>query len=217
MPGTIIDMLRRPGFREALSLRAVITLVDPVRFGQDRYQSHDAYQAQLQAADVLVANRCDLAPPEAVEAFLEGGRAMWPPKLEVTTTEHGRLDPAWLDLEPETREQHAHDHHHAEHLAHRGWVWPPAQVWTRERLVAVIQDLVRPSAFFPDGVLRLKGVFRTPGAWWMVQAASDRVSVHPVQHRRDSRLEILATQVGPGAWDHASAVLETAHWRRDDL
>jgi G3E family GTPase len=212
MPGTILDMLRRPGFREALAVRAVITIVDPVRFGQRRYRELDAYAAQLQAADVLVANQCDVAPHEAVQTFLDEAAAMWPPKVEVATTSQGRLDPRWLDLDPVPREV-AHDHHHTDEVEQRGWVYPIDRVWDRARLQAALQELVRPGPLLPDGVLRLKGVFRTPGAWLMVQATEDRVAFHPVQHRRDSRLEVLVRAGSGPDWAAVEAAVEAARWQ----
>ncbi len=99
-PGAILDMLAGGEFSGVLSPRATITLVDPRRLWDPRHQRNPVYQEQLEAADVLVANKVDLADAEELMRFEAFAREMFPPKLLVATTQQGVLDPAWLDLEP---------------------------------------------------------------------------------------------------------------------
>lgn len=139
-PASVLDQLRSPGLREAVSLRATITLVDPRRFtsadpsrwgtetpGWSRPLGHggfdpgreDAWHDQVVAADVLVANRCDLADAATVEAFRQGADQLFPPPLVVATTTFGALDPAWLHLDPspERTDRRAHVHDRPAHVA----------------------------------------------------------------------------------------------------
>ena len=53
---------------------------------------------QIQMADVLVMNKLDTAGPELVHDFQTWADTLFPPKLLIAGTTHGRLDPAWLDL-----------------------------------------------------------------------------------------------------------------------
>lgn len=101
-PGAILDMLA-DGFADVLSPRATITLVDPGRMFDPRNASNQIYHEQLEAADVLVANKVDLASAEEMVRFEEFAREMFPAKLIVATTQQGKLDSAWLDLEPRGR------------------------------------------------------------------------------------------------------------------
>src|SRR5690606_37358585 len=92
-PSSIIDLLRRPWFQASVDLRAVITLVDPRRFLAQELAFDDAYLAQIEVADVLVANKADLADAGQLATFREKAAALWPPKVAVATTTQGRLDP----------------------------------------------------------------------------------------------------------------------------
>lgn len=96
-PHAIIDTFRSAGLAEAVALQPVITLVDPTHWADPRYREHEVYQAQVHGADLLLANRTDLAPPEATAAFLAEARTRFPPPLEVGVITQGRIDIAWLD------------------------------------------------------------------------------------------------------------------------
>ena len=231
MPGSVIDLLRRPGIADAVSLRATLTLVDPVRFVQGRWRDDPAAVAQVQAADVLVANRCDLATPAQVQAFRDAATALWPAPLAVEAVSHGQVDPAWLDLSPRPGDasprhhQHHHHHHHEEagslvvgadgvgrarhqgEQATAGWIFPPEQLWDREALLRCLQELALPCDALPAGALRIKGIFRTPGAWLLAQVAEQRVSFSPVQYRRDSRVDVIAPASPAPDWDAVERAL----------
>ena len=120
------DLSQDP-FSDLIEMQAVITLVDPRRFILDGVRKHPIYEDQIAAADVLVANRCDLAQEDEVKAFIESAKAIQPPKSMVATTRMGALDPLWLSLPnqnvmsaahpvaPAITERHhdAHAHAHA--------------------------------------------------------------------------------------------------------
>lgn len=97
-PARIVDSLRDQWMRKALDLRGVICLVDPRQFAQRRYREYDVYADQLMLADVLVANKRDLATDDELAAFEAGASAMFPPKMVVAQVSGGRIEPAWLDL-----------------------------------------------------------------------------------------------------------------------
>lgn len=234
MPSAIVDMLRRPGLREALAPRAVITLVDPVKAMQPRYRDNDAWRAQIQVADVLVANKCDLASEAQIEAFLVDADQWFPPKAVVATTDHGRLDPAWLDLDPTPKEvQQLPDvHAHAERrsllapprvapsgraashavgdVATCGWIFPVERIFDRARLESTLQQLSRPCDALPAGVMRVKGVFRLPGVWSLANGDGERLSFSPIGHRRDSRVEFIVPREPVADWEAVHALLEAA-------
>ncbi len=112
--GAILDTLREEQFSEALDVRATITLVDPRKFCHPRWAEHEVFAAQVEAADVLVANRCDVTSQEDLDAFDARAAALFPPKERVERTEHGRLDLAWLDETARDGGRH-HHHHHDDH------------------------------------------------------------------------------------------------------
>ncbi len=210
-PAAVIDALRSPGLREVVDVRAVIGLVDPRHCRSERHLGSATWQDQVRIADVLVANKTDLASPEDLAAFHRVADAAWPPKLVVAETTHGSLDPSWLDLGPvqgvRVLPPHAHDP-----AASHGWVWEPRAVFDRDRLEAALQALVRPDGPLPSGVLRLKGVFRVKGAWLYVDADPERIAWSPVGHRRDSRVELIVP-AAPPSWEPVARALEEARRR----
>lgn len=205
-PASIIDTLRSPGLREAVDLRATITIVDPRRFVARL--SDPLYADQVRAADVLVAGFADLVSDEVLERFRAAAATLYPPPLVVATAAHGALDPAWLELRASPRAR-ASILPPAPEVPERGFVWPPEVVFDPIALEEALQDLVRPGPVFPAGVLRAKGVFRTPRGWRLLQATPDQMSFEPVAWRRDSRVEWIAAG-GPVDWDAVEARLEAA-------
>lgn len=120
----ILDTLDRPGIREAVDVRSVVCLLDPMRFADelDRPELRD----QIEAADVLMANRADLASAEQLEIFDDWAHKLFPPKRLIGHVEQGRLAVEMLDLITDRAEavrrgghrhgtdhDHGHEHEHA--------------------------------------------------------------------------------------------------------
>jgi G3E family GTPase len=228
-PASVIDTLRRPGLREAILRRATLTLVDPRHLSDPRMRQSPSWQDQITAADLLVATKTDLCSEEQIAEFRRFASELWPPPIAVHEVAHGALDPAWLDLDPSPTarptlpEPHAHGHPidaPSEARAYRsegpdgvetcGWIWPDSVVFDQGTLREVLQRLVRPGPLLPGGVRRAKGLFRTPGAWVLVQADPDAVRFTPTGWRRDSRLEILAPTTPRPDWFTVDSALKSA-------
>jgi G3E family GTPase len=209
-PAAVIDALRSEGLRQATQIAGVITLVDPRAFLDPVRRNQDAYADQVLLADVLVANRTDQCSPEELQRFEVEAAALFPPKLRVEQTSFGRLDPAWLDvLHQEPTSLVIRRPHVAADVNSHGWVWPADVVFDRGDLEDALQTLVRPNKALPSGVLRLKGVFRTPRVVLLVQGTADTLRMEGLNWRRDSRLEILAP-AGDADWDAVDHILRQA-------
>lgn len=215
----ILETFEKPGLVESTDVRAVIALVDPGHWASPRHRMHETYKEQIEGADVILASRADLGTREQLERLLEDARAMFPPRLHVGEISHGQMELGLLDLEgsPETRrlaleeltpvtdiDHHGHHHHHHEETGLEveagGWVFGPEHVFDEAQLMSWLG-----SPPLPQGLLRLKGVFRTTGGWIAVNGTPEMATVRPSSHRRDSRLEILA----PGApkWERVESTL----------
>lgn len=107
-PARIVDSLRDAWMSKALDLKGVVCLVDPRQFAQQRYRDHDVYADQVMLADVLVANKCDLATVGQLEAFERDAGRMYPPKVVIAQVNGGRIAPAWLDLSASPDRSAAH-------------------------------------------------------------------------------------------------------------
>ena len=100
--GRIVDVLRRPPFSAQIALRATITLIDPRHVRDPRYTARGDWQSQVEAADVLVANRCDLADEGELRDFLRFAAELYPPRLRILTTTEDSWTPRCWTSTPST-------------------------------------------------------------------------------------------------------------------
>jgi len=224
-PARLLDMLRT-NYADRLDVRATLGIVDPSDFAQAEMRDNPVFVDQIQLADVVVMNKLDTAPPALVADFQKWANGLFPPKLLIAGTTHGRLDPAWLDLTanderlPLFPEAHAHEHH--EHHEPDTLGLGPAPATPAPRPGSPVRypspPGVRPaccgwifdaSDVFDEnkllallgstkGISRLKGVFHLPDEWEVVNRAGTAVSIAPTAYRRDSRVEIFSESLD---WD----------------
>lgn len=218
-PARVLDTLRGDGLREAIDLRATLCLVDPQRLDDPRARTHPVFRDQAELADVLVANRTDLASAGAVARFRDWAARLYPPKLLVEAVTRGRINPAWLDLQADPRRQalfpeaHAHGvvEPPAEELASPrpgapvrvpgsgfgrhacGWLFHPRDTFDRSELLQVLARMVR--------VERLKGVFHCGRDWMLLERVGERLTRDAVGWRRDSRLEVILEAGADPDWE----------------
>ena len=203
-PAKLIDTLRA-GYRDRLDVRATLGLVDPADFARPEMRANPIFREQVEIADVLVLNKLDAAAPELVADFQAWATGLYPPKLLIAATTRGRLDPTWLDLGPGDEEtlgrsdktgqlsSPGHPVTRSPGLFAKGWTFPPAVVFDRDRLVALLTG-------FP-GLVRVKGVFRTRHDWLALNGRGGDVAVSPTAYRRDSRVEAFADAPDWGAFE----------------
>jgi G3E family GTPase len=219
-PARLLDSLRM-SYHGRLDVRATIGIVDPTDFARPEMRENPVFVDQIQMADVLVMNKLDLAPPELVREFQKWADGLFPPKLLVAGTTHGRLDPAWLDLSanderlPLFPQAHGSQNHPTPRpptplgegekrapSSHRRYLTPsgvaPACGWVFD--AAEVFDEAKLLALFANNkaITRLKGVFHVADEWVAVNRAGTATSVSPTAYRRDNRLEVFAEGVD---WD----------------
>lgn len=198
-PRDVVDMLSRGPIAARIELRPTIVLVDPARDDGPAALSAE----QLGAADVLVANRCDLASPEQLATFRARAASAWPPPMLVVETSHGVLPPAALEWSAgegpraaEALDDHHHHHHDhapstAGHLATSA-VFPPQRTFAWDAL----QRLVGSTA----GLVRFKGLFHTDLGWFRLDRVGDTLHAEPAAWRRDSRYDAIFAGGDPDAF-----------------
>ena len=98
----ILDVLERPGIREHVDVRSIICLLDPGRRESDLRR--EEVQDQVTAADVLLANRSDLATEEQLAAFQSWAHSLFPPKRFIGKIHKGELAFELLDCVTDRRE-----------------------------------------------------------------------------------------------------------------
>ena len=200
-PAGVIDVLRSEDLASAVELRNVICLVDPQQLSDEKYRSLDTYQDQLALADVLVANKVDLATPAQIQAFEAFAANGYPPKRWVAQVSHGALDPAWLELPAAGMQSRVPAHDNREFIT-RGWVFAPEQVFDATRLKALFEVWAA-----DPNIVRAKGVFRIGRDWRLVNLAAGQVDLQSIVYRRDSRVELIVRAQPVPDWKPIEAAL----------
>lgn len=196
-PARLLDSLRM-SYHGRLDVRATIGIVDPTDFAKPEMRENPVFVDQIQMSDVLVMNKLDTAPAEVVRDFQTWANGLFPPKLLIAGTTHGRLDPDWLDLSGSDERKPLYPQEHAKPQAAqdcKGWVFPPSHTFDEGKLLALLANTKE--------VTRLKGVFHVEDEWISVNRAGTAVSVSPTAYRRDSRLEVFADGLDWDAFERA--------------
>lgn len=216
-PESILDMLRSRFLKDVLDICGTICLVDPRQWNQPKYREHETYIDQITLADVLIANKTDLAGETLTNEFLDWAKSLFPPKILIGAAQQGDIDPDWLKIEPFYQRKalypNAHEHEHHHHAEHEtlmiptlgnpvrreshglgsygvGWVFSPDEVFDLQKLKKWLVSL--------QNIDRLKGAFRTGTDWVLLNAVGQEFTVEYLAYRRDSRLEVISSQ--PIAW-----------------
>ncbi len=189
----VIDELREKPLGDALEIGAVMTLVDPRQFVSDEYLRQPLYRDQIALADVLVANKIDMADVETLEAFRRQAGMLFPPKTLIAEVRQGQLDPAWLSVaaRPQPRYRPAVPHGDTGQWDSQGWLFEPDVEFDGERLVDFFDALPKQV----PGLVRAKGVFRVLDSWVWLNWAEGQWGANQVSWRRDSRFELIAPNI----------------------
>ena len=214
-PALIIEELLAYEARGEVDLVAVVALVDVRQL--DLLAVPGTSRDQVDAADVVLLAKADLADAAEHARFRAWADALYPPKRLIGDCVAGRLPPA-LDLPragdtavpvlpaaaapvaaefvaamPAPAGSNLRLAAAGRGQAHRlerdalSLRFPPALAFDADALVAAVGQATELA-----DVERLKGVFRTgPSRWVLVQRTGAEVSVRESAWRRDSRVELL--------------------------
>lgn len=220
-PEGIIDVLQGISFKDVLDLRATVCLLDPRALEQPEVVANEVFQDQINLADVVAINKCDLADPALVDQAETVLSGLFPPKQKVLRTEHGVIPLEVLDLVrngtlhaqfPDAHQQTAPQASHA----------PPATTamgrnlqptplpgkplrktgsgsglfscgWVFHRDDHFNYDALYAYLNSISGAQRIKGALCIGHAWIFYNRVLDEHTVSKLAYRRDSRLEIIST------------------------
>jgi len=211
-PRNILQTLQNEHYRDILLPAANICLLDPRHLSDSRYTSHEVWVDQFQLADVLVANKTDLARDADRQAFEQLLAASQPAKSASAWTTQGHVDiqllralynPQRLAVHP-----HAHDHQHSKDgLAQQpvlaegenirllensgqgyfsvGWLITSQWVFSAEKLRSWLSGLE---------VERAKGIVITDEGPLVINLREGVLTEMPTRQPEESRLECISSQ-----------------------
>lgn len=209
-PGDIVDLLWGCPCAGRVELRPIIGLVDPVRFGQPRMMAMPIYRDQVEAAQILVANRCDVSPPESVEAFLHAAAELFPPKAALLTARFGELPLTVLELPTPagigpiqqgsgtTLISSACEENQEVPYREAGWIWSADRVFSLRKLETLLETLASGASVTMLKVERGKAIFHTDQGWRLMEIASGGFSQREIQYRVDNRCQLIAETLYDG-------------------
>jgi G3E family GTPase len=200
-PSELVDLLRGPRWAHRFDVRPVITLLDPQQDAERACRESALFRDQIETADVLVVNRCDLASEEEILRVEAWAGALAPPKLRIVRASHGVLPDEIWDLErppvpagtallAATAPSHHLQRNSSEGHVGRGIAYPPERVFDADRLLAALEAL-RSGRVTRGAVARAKGIFHTTAGWRVHEIAGGRLSTAPTSWRRDSRVDVI--------------------------
>jgi G3E family GTPase len=200
-PSELVDLLRGPRWATRFDVRPVITFLDPQQDVEAAWRESPLFRDQIETADVLVLNRCDLASEQEILRVEEFARALAPPKLRIVRTSYGVLPDEIWDLEQPEAPRGAtllaaiasHSHPHGDFLeGHegKGIGYPPERVFDADRLLRALEEL-RDGKVTQGRVARAKGLFHTTAGWRLHEIAGGRLSTVETSWRRDSRVDVI--------------------------
>jgi G3E family GTPase len=231
-PQDIVDTIRRSPHKDALALGPLVVLVDPARLGAKSHDEAELIALQAGIADVLVANRTDLASADALAKFDALADSLWPPPLSVHKTTRGKLPAAAFEWPADEGarlpraadgaagahdREHGHAHSHASTSAHsvRSFRWSPDTVFSRER---ISRAALRASEGLAGAKLaRWKGIFRTDEGVVLLEVAGGQMHEERSPFRRDSRLDVILEAGGDDAFARIASWLTGSVLSDSDL
>ena len=201
-PKKVLDMLATGSFKDVLQLKANICLLDPEKLKDHRYTTHETFIDQITLADVLVANKMDLADSDAIDLFHQLANDSKPKKALIAQTIQGQLDVSWLDLSRNSQRQAAFPDAHkitqlipaanASSLRNQthgyqstGHIFAAEHCFDYQQLSDFLGQL---------NVERIKGIVNTNKGWFIINGVDKHINYVPCIAADNSRIEIIASQ-----------------------
>lgn len=206
-PSELLESLAEASAKGGIDIGPLVTVVDCAKFAKLESMLGDFYLDQIETADLLVANKIDLATPEQLTAATRRLREL-NPNAELLFAEQGHVSAERLfgegesllvrqardELQVQGKPSHDQDHHHhnehhehhnhGSHHDHDHDYDPHAQAPAQSFVVATAArgSRERVERFFrslPDNVWRAKGFIRIDGQPTLVQFSLGQIEFTP--------------------------------------
>jgi G3E family GTPase len=192
-PKRTIDMLTENYFQETIDLRATICLVDPRKLKNSRYTMHESFIDQIALADVVVANKIDLADTASIQLFDNLIENSKPTKKINAQTTQGQLNLDWLSLPRNRDRKPAYPEAHSmnNHSNQEGY-----QTFSHTFAEQTLFDYKKLSALLSKlKAERIKGLFSTDKGWFIFNVADGNSTTTQASTALTSKVDIIGDSV----------------------
>jgi G3E family GTPase len=211
-PIEVIEVLTADYNLEALSIEKTITLVDARNLSDTRYTEHATFNQQIAIADIIVGNKQDLYQPGHKTKLEQYAKEKALPHADVIFTEQGRLDLGILEGSTANSVSSHHHHHHTQSSASNnlanaplpdcgylkavnqgegfhsvGWRFDASIIFKQSELFLFLTGIVAE---------RVKAVFITDNGVFGYNLTSDALTEIELDDCLESRIEIIASEIG---------------------
>lgn len=184
--------------------------MDPRKLEEPKVLENVQFRDQVEAADILIANKTDLCTAEQLSAFDDWVDSLPARKHSVYKTSQGHLKPEWLDGEMGTQEvssPNAHQHRAAIDLRPSapsldeqpwqqmsncgqgyyslGWRVHPEIQFSEPLLLATAMG---------DCLVRFKAVVHTIDGWRIINQVEGALTVQHCEPAEQSRIELISSE-----------------------
>ncbi len=193
-PKRVLDTLQGQYFKEALSLKASICLINPRNLFDERYTTHENFIDQIALADILVANKSDLCDNNTLQHFSEYAESLQPTKQKIIKTQFGHLDAALLDYNPVTirSAQYPHFHEFSDNKKStsekdgyhsEGWIFSQEHIFDFDKINLLFAQFEQ---------TRIKAILQTNKGWKIFNIQDDQEEITTINSAEGNRLEIIS-------------------------
>ena len=91
-PAEVLSVLASDACRDRLELHTTVALVDARNMADNRHCKHPSFLQQLEIADVILANKADLATPADLQRLSTYLEQLSMPHADLLRVEHGAVD-----------------------------------------------------------------------------------------------------------------------------
>jgi len=208
-PAELLQMLREPHWQARLKPAATLCAIDARQLDDARVTTHETFQAQVAAADLLVFTKADLlsAGQRELACQFASGQAVAKPWV---FAQPDQVDSNWLDapllkpvtqrrsllhlrpqggsmeapaVAPQTPPFHYHEQRQGQDVG--GWILPADWLFQHDPLLTTLLSW--------RAAERVKGVFHTDQGWIFFNATGHDMTIKSTEYRADNRVELISS------------------------
>jgi len=186
----VIKTLQQDAFNPVIDLKPYICIMDPRHLLDDRYLENANYQAQLAFADIVIANKIDLASDSALVAFDRFMENCHPAKSRIVKTSGGKIA---LDLLEGSTTEKSQPPNVLLHLTgittnpyHTlDWQFPSANIFSHQKISQWLQH---------ESFVRAKAVVNTDLGWMIFNVVDGSLNQLAITEATDTSLEVIMAE-----------------------